>query len=120
MKLGNRDVTLGVHLVEMTDSSELYRSGDYAAVHARLLSDGFVLIRGVVAEAAAIRARRTLLDHLNSKKAIRLESREGEKELSCYDGEIAAVNAGKSLTRLLPGWTVDAINGYVGDDSNVC
>lgn len=46
IRVGNTDLSYGKQIGEMTDSSDLYHSGQFEKLRARLHQDGFIWVRG--------------------------------------------------------------------------
>lgn len=112
-RVGNRDLVVGKDLVEMRDSTELYNNQQYEEVYQRLQEDGFVLLRGIIDQEKALAARHALINHLDQKNAIKHTDDTTQQPLSTYDAYIAPIPNQPNPNKLFPGWTIDAINGYV-------
>eukprot|EP01083_Nonionella_stella_P035796 97625_1 len=61
--VGNRHLKWGTNITEMTDSTDLYTSDDWAALRDRLDSDGFLLVRAVAPRIKCVAARMRVLRH---------------------------------------------------------
>lgn len=83
-----------------SDSTDLYKANDFVALRQRLATDGFLFIRGLIPRETAISARRTILEHIQQKGAIR----SGTKLMDAQMADNASAHAG---------WTVDAESGGV-------
>ena len=68
--VGNQKLAVGTRLVEMTDSTHDYTAERFDALRERLTTDGFLFVRGVIAQPTIAAARKMLLQHLQSKGAI--------------------------------------------------
>jgi hypothetical protein len=100
--VGNLKLKVGKQLVEMQDSTDLYRSGDFGALLARLEEQGFLFVKGVLPSATVAAAQQSVLAHLRSKKV----------PLGHVGRDESTLQPGKSL----PGWTVDAQTGTISGD----
>ena len=103
IKVGNRRLKVNSQLVEMTDSTSDFRAERFSTLHQRLISDGFLFIRGVISS-STVQAARTMLTHLANKQAIRANT-------DLQDGYIAYQKV--SSKKLIDGWTVDAETGGI-------
>ena len=68
--VGNQKLAVGTQLVEMTDSTCDYTAGRFDVLRERLTTDGFLFVRGVIAQPTIAAAREMLLRHLQKKGAI--------------------------------------------------
>lgn len=125
--IGSQKLTLGVGAVDMTDSTTAYLAGDWPLLRARLDSDGFLLVRGVIPRPTVQRAREAVLQHLHAQGALLVGSpmEEARAEYEhVWRQQLGAATASQrrtaakgraSLTSLLPGWVVYADSGDVVD-----
>lgn len=107
MRVGNAKLTLGRNLLELPDSSEMLRAGDYAGLRARLAEEGVLLLRGAVPREDAMGARMRILRHIAGKGAVD-ESRAPLEE--------AVMAKDEATGRLTKGWCVDAESGGVMEE----
>ena len=109
VRLGNIDVVVGQRLQPLTDSTDLYRRGDFLGLRERLDRDGFLFVRGVISADIVGAARDALTSFLFAKGVV----------ASANSAAMKVDTNGKTA----PGWTVDAgTGGFVGgreDDSAI-
>jgi hypothetical protein len=130
VRVGNRNLAMHTELVEMTDSTDLYRAQQFVQLRQRLETDGFLFVRGVIPTPIVEAARRKMLGHLHAKGAIR-EHTPWEQGLIEYktrwdakqkgSAKAAAASAAATSTsttsmptpqgKMISGWTVDAESG---------
>ena len=111
VRVGNRDLTLGSTLVEMRDSTAEYTAGQDDVLRARLESDGFLFIRGVIPEA-------TLLSGYKDFDVARTLPADKKSPLvfycansscgACHQGAKAAIELGYKNVFIMP----DGIGGW--------
>lgn len=100
--IGNLIIDNVTRLREMTDSTLLYQTGQYDKLKLILDTDGYLLIRKVIPEPTALKARNKILFHLKQKNAINIEHDDYMKGMIAID---------KRTGKLHEGWTIDAESG---------
>lgn len=69
VRFGLRDVTFpGGDLGELRTANQLL--GDTPALQARMAEDGYLLLRGLIPREQVLQARRTILEHMQSRQAL--------------------------------------------------
>ena len=132
IRVGNRNLTMHSELIEMTDSTDLFKAGQFDALRQRLETDGFLFLRGVIPRETVEKARHKMLKHLHSKGAIRHgtewkealieyqsvwdennKTSQKSKKAKTAASTSSSLSSSSSSKKMIPGWTVDAESGGI-------